>query len=115
MVSTQYPDTGPGRGGPGVSVGLVACSECRLPAEITERFWLDSTDGPVLHVSVSCVDGHYFRMPADRLPADVQPAPADTEDHSSPVGFVRLPGRLGTVASVVSGGVRAEEATASLA
>jgi hypothetical protein len=123
MVSTKYPDTGPGRGGPGVSAILVACPECELPAEITERFWLDSTDGPVLHVSVSCVDGHHFRMPADRLPADVQPAfadavPPDTGDQSAPapqVGFVRLPGRLGIVASAVSAPARAEGATSSLA
>jgi hypothetical protein len=92
MVSTQYPDTGPGRGGPGVSVRLVSCPECELPAEITERFWLDSTDGPVLHVCVCCVDGHYFRMPADRLP-----------------------GGLGTVANVLPERVRNEDATASLA
>jgi len=115
MVSTQYPDTGPGRGGPGVSASLVACPECELPAEITERFWLDSTDGPVLHVSVSCVDGHHFRMPAERLPADVQPARGDIEDHPATVGFARLPGRLGTVATVVSVRVPAEGATASLA
>jgi hypothetical protein len=145
MVSIQYPDTGPGRGGPGVSARLVACPECELPAEITERFWLDSTDGPVLHVCVTCVDGHYFRMPADRLLADVQPAmeptgagqpgrgpagtfppgtfppdavPADTGDHWAPasrVGLARLPGRLGTVATVMSDAVWADEATASLA
>lgn len=125
MVSTQYPDTGPGRGGPGVSVRLVACPECELPAEITEHFWLDSTDGPVLHVCVSCVDGHYFRMPADRLLADVQPdsGPADTVppgtgDHSalaSPVGFARLPGRLGIVGNVLPRGMRPANASASLA
>jgi hypothetical protein len=120
MDSTQYPDTGPGRGGPGVSVRLVACPECELPAEITERFWLGSTDGPVPHVCVSCVDGHYFRMPAERLPAGGQPdtVPQDAGNHSapaSPAGFSRLPGRLGTVASVPSGRVRNESATASLA
>jgi hypothetical protein len=101
MVSMQYPDTGPGRGGPGVSVRLVPCPECELPAEITERFWLDSTDGPVLHCSVSCVDGHHFRMPADGLRAD--PGPGQALDLSragqltTQVGFVRMPGRLGTV------------------
>ena len=120
MDSTQYPDTGPGRGGPGVSVRLVACPECELPAEITERFWLDSTDGPVLHVCVTCVDGHYFRMPAERLSADVQPetVPPDAGNQSTPaapVGFARLPGRLGTVASVLSDGGRNERATPSLA
>ena len=130
MVSTQYPDTGPGRGGPGVSARLVPCPECGLPAEITERFWLDSTDGPVLHVCLACVDGHCFRMPGDRLFAAEQQtpqssragqagnAPDGSDDASAPalpVGFVRLPGRLGTVARLVSDGVRGEGVTASRA
>lgn len=131
MVSTQYPDTGPGRGGPGVSARLVMCPECELPAEITERFWLDSTDGPVLHVCVTCVDGHYFRMPADWPSADLRPAqtldssradqfgsgPVGWDDASAaaPVGFVRLPGGLGTVRNALPDRVRDEEATASLA
>ncbi|HUA42433.1 MAG TPA: hypothetical protein VMA32_12745 [Streptosporangiaceae bacterium] len=100
MVSMKCPDTGPGRGGPGVPVHLHACPECELPAEITERFWLDSTDGPVLHVCVTCVDGHYFRMPADRLAAIVLPDQA-LDTPAPPVGFTRLPGQLGTVWSVV--------------
>jgi hypothetical protein len=118
MDSTQYPDTGPGRGGPGVSVRLVACPECELPAEITECFSLDSTDGPVLHVCVCCLDGHYFRMPPDRLPANFLAASDDNEDPEAPassVGFARLPGRLGTVASVLPDRVRTQDATASLA
>jgi hypothetical protein len=131
MVSMQYPDTGPGRGGPGASVRLVPCPECELPAEITERFWLDSTDGPVLHVCLTCVDGHYFRMPAELLFEAVEPTPEslrvgrqagstpdgsdDASAPSSSVGFVRLPGRLGTVANLVSDGMRDEQATASLA
>ena len=90
MVSMKCPDTGPGRGGPGVPVHLHACPECELPAEITERFWLDSTDGPVLHVCVTCVDGHYFRMPADRLAAIVLPDQA-LDTPAPPVGFTRLP------------------------
>ena len=48
---------------------IVACPQCRVPAEITERFSLPSTDGPVAHVAVGCAAGHHFRMPADRLPA----------------------------------------------
>ena len=119
MVSMQYPDTGPGRGGPGASGYLVACPECELPAEITERFWLDSTDGPVLHVCVTCVDGHYFRMPADRLSADAGWAlSSDSSQDGQPaalVGFARMPGRLGTVGNPLPDGLRDEEATASLA
>ncbi len=38
-----------------------------MPAEIAERFWLSSTDGPVEHIALECVAGHYFRMALDRL------------------------------------------------
>ncbi len=55
-------------------MSLVECPECTLPAEIIERFWLYSTDGPVEHVAVVCVAGHYFRMALDRLPAADAPA-----------------------------------------
>jgi hypothetical protein len=48
---------------------VVACPQCHVPAEITDRFSLSSTDGPVVHVAVSCAAGHHFRMSADRLPA----------------------------------------------
>jgi len=46
---------------------LTPCPECGATAEITERFTLQSTDGPVPHVALSCVFGHHFRMDADRL------------------------------------------------
>jgi hypothetical protein len=76
---------------------VIACPECGLPAEITERFWLSSTDGPVEHVALACVDGHYFRMPADRM------SPEAGSPANSPIGFSRLPGTLGTVANEESG------------
>jgi hypothetical protein len=47
----------------------VTCPDCGAPAEITERFTLASTDGPVAHVALSCAGGHHYRMAADRLPA----------------------------------------------
>ena len=46
---------------------VISCPECGVPAEITDRFSLPSTDGPVAHVATSCAAGHHFRMPADRL------------------------------------------------
>src|SRR5215475_1512018 len=48
-------------------LSLISCPECDAPAEITERFRLPSTDGPVEHIVVQCVADHYFRMAADRL------------------------------------------------
>ena len=53
---------------------LIPCPECEGPAEITERFRLLSTDGPVEHIVVQCVSGHHFRMAADRLASDSQGA-----------------------------------------
>ena len=39
---------------------LVSCPDCGVPAEITERFCLPSTDGPVDHIVVHCAAGHHF-------------------------------------------------------
>ena len=46
---------------------LIQCPECQVPAEVTDSFWLPSTDGDVEHVVVDCLDGHHLRMPVDRL------------------------------------------------
>jgi hypothetical protein len=51
---------------------VIQCPDCRVPAEITERFSLPSTDGPVGHIALSCVAGHHFRMAVDRLPPQAQ-------------------------------------------
>jgi hypothetical protein len=50
-------------------MSAVSCPECGAAAEITERFALASTDGPVAHVALSCTGGHHYRMTADKLPA----------------------------------------------
>ena len=49
-------------------MSAITCPECGAATEITERFTLASTDGPVAHVALSCAGGHHFRMAADRLP-----------------------------------------------
>ncbi|HZC73708.1 MAG TPA: hypothetical protein VE442_23655 [Jatrophihabitans sp.] len=41
---------------------------CYLPAEILDRFVLESTDGPIEHASIACLGGHRFRMPTALLP-----------------------------------------------
>ena len=41
---------------------LTTCPECAAPAEITDRFVLESTDGPVDHARVRCVRGHWFLL-----------------------------------------------------
>jgi hypothetical protein len=52
-------------------LNLTPCPECELPAEVTDWFSLQSTDGPVDHVALGCISGHHFRMALDRLPANV--------------------------------------------
>jgi hypothetical protein len=47
---------------------LVGCPQCLAPAEITDRFVLESTSGPVEHITVCCVNRHRFTMTAERLP-----------------------------------------------
>jgi len=53
---------------------FTSCPGCGTPAEITGRFVLPSTDGPIAHVAVSCVRGHHYRLAADALPPG-RPAP----------------------------------------
>jgi hypothetical protein len=55
---------------------LVACPECASPAEITDRFVLPSTAGPVGHVVLDCAAGHHFRMASGRLAVGVSAAAA---------------------------------------
>jgi len=56
-------------------IQLTGCPECAAPAEITDRFDLDSTDGPVEHVTVLCARRHRFTMLAERLPTAVATPP----------------------------------------
>lgn len=47
--------------------GVVACPSCDLPAIVEGRFHLDSTDGPVEHLRISCIGGHGWLLLADRV------------------------------------------------
>lgn len=51
---------------------LLPCPDCGYPAEVTDRFALNSTDGPVDHVALQCAGGHHFRMPVDALAVQSQ-------------------------------------------
>jgi hypothetical protein len=48
---------------------LATCPEpaCGLPAEITDRFVLRSTDGPIEYVRAYCLGKHIFTVPAARM------------------------------------------------
>jgi hypothetical protein len=45
----------------------IPCPQCGAPARITERFWLDSTDGPVEHLKIGCLSKHWFTPPAETV------------------------------------------------
>lgn len=55
----------PGGGGS----SLQDCPECKAPAELLARWAWDSTDGPIEHVKIQCVLGHWFAMPVWMLDA----------------------------------------------
>ena len=46
---------------------LTTCPECGLVAEVVARDVWDSTDGPVEHATVRCVDRHRFVLPVASL------------------------------------------------
>jgi hypothetical protein len=46
---------------------IVSCPACGAPAEITERFWLDSTDGPLEHLKTGCVNRHWLTPRAETV------------------------------------------------
>ena len=49
--------------------GGILCPDptCQAPARIIERFWLDSTDGPVEHARTRCRLGHGFTPRVESL------------------------------------------------
>jgi hypothetical protein len=49
----------------------IACPQCGAPARIIERFWLDSTDGPIEHLKTGCVNHHWLTPPAETVAATV--------------------------------------------
>jgi hypothetical protein len=43
------------------------CPGCGAPAEVEWRAVLESTDGPVEHARVTCVQRHWFLLPVAAL------------------------------------------------
>jgi hypothetical protein len=52
---------------------FVRCPQCGLPAEITDRFTLTGTSGPVEHVRTVCVGGRWFTPLVDDVEELVMP------------------------------------------
>jgi hypothetical protein len=73
---------------------VISCPDCDVPAEITERFSLPSTDGAVEHIVVRCAAGHCFRIAADRLPSHQQQELATR----IAIGAVIIPGAVAGIA-----------------
>ncbi|HZO28349.1 MAG TPA: hypothetical protein VFH48_20420 [Chloroflexota bacterium] len=46
---------------------VVTCPECEQPAAVERRAQLDSTDGPVEHLKIRCLDRHSLFLPAYML------------------------------------------------
>jgi hypothetical protein len=44
---------------------FVSCPDCSMIASVQWAGCLESTEGPVGHVRVTCVDRHWFLMPVD--------------------------------------------------
>ena len=61
----------------------IACLQCGAPAQITERFWLASTDGSVEHLVTGCVNHHWLTPRAETL-TGVQPDPAAAVTQPAP-------------------------------
>ena len=56
------------QGNQGMSqVQWTSCPQCGLLAEVVDRDVWPSTDGPVEHLHVRCVDRHRFVLPASML------------------------------------------------
>jgi hypothetical protein len=52
-----------------IETTIMSCPGCGAPAAIEWRRTLHGTAGPVDHVKVSCLDRHWFLLPASLLTA----------------------------------------------
>ena len=70
------------------ALDVVGCPQCGGPAEVVDRFDLESTDGPVAHVRLMCVQRHWMIVPVERLPAPAappaRPGPRPTVTRATP-------------------------------
>ena len=49
------------------NLDLVGCPACAAPAEVVDRYVLESTDGPIEHATVMCAARHRLPVQAERL------------------------------------------------
>jgi hypothetical protein len=48
-------------------IDLVGCPACPAPAEIVDRYVLESSDGPIEHATVVCASRHRFTALVERM------------------------------------------------
>jgi hypothetical protein len=46
---------------------IIPCPQCGTPAEVTQRFWLNSTDGPIQHLKTICLSKHWLTPRAETV------------------------------------------------
>ena len=54
----------------------IPCPQCGASARITERFRLDSTDGPIEHFKTGCVNNHWLTPLAQTVAQERRATPA---------------------------------------
>jgi hypothetical protein len=65
-----------------MSLELTSCPDCGHPAEVVDRFLLQSTDGATEHVKTRCITGHWFTTPAGYRSGSGERAQARPSSHS---------------------------------
>jgi len=61
-------------------LGEDRATRCGLPAEVTRRFLMNSTDGPLESATVRCPAGHFFNGPIEFLTYDKRECAAGGDD-----------------------------------
>ena len=65
----------------------IPCPQCGAPAQITERFWLDSTGGAIEHLKTGRLSKHWLTPLADTVQVEQVATPG-----SRPGGAAELTG-----------------------
>ena len=61
-------------------LGEDRATRCGLPAEVTRRFLMNSTGGPLESATIRCPAGHFFNGPVEFLTYDKSKAAAGEQD-----------------------------------
>lgn len=53
-----------------MALEFTACPDldCQAPAEVVDRYAVESTAGPVVHVATVCVRRHHYTTPEEDAP-----------------------------------------------